>query len=69
MLLTIINDILDFSKIESGKTEIKESKYNLDILLADMANMFVVQLQNRPINVKFDIDPNIPNELIGDETR
>lgn len=69
MLLTIINDILDFSKIESGKTEIIEDKYRLDVVLAEIANMFLIKLEDRPINMEFNINPDIPNNLIGDQTR
>ncbi|GHS85366.1 hypothetical protein FACS1894103_6750 [Campylobacterota bacterium] len=68
-LLSLINDILDFSKIESGSFEIVHKPYLLASLINDVINIVRVKISDKPILFIANIDANIPNELIGDETR
>jgi signal transduction histidine kinase/CheY-like chemotaxis protein len=68
-LLSIINDILDFSKIEAGKMEIVPVKYLLSSLVNDTVNIIRMRLIIKPLRFFTNIDGNIPNGLIGDETR
>jgi len=68
-LVSIINDILDFSKIESGKLEIIPTNYLLSSLLNDTVNIIRMRLMEKPLRFFTNIDGNIPNSLIGDETR
>ena len=68
-LISIINDILDFSKIEAGKLELLPIKYILSSLVNDTINIIRIRLIEKPIRFYTNIDSNIPNVLIGDETR
>ncbi|GHV54369.1 hypothetical protein FACS1894216_14250 [Synergistales bacterium] len=68
-LLSIINDILDFSKIESGKIEIAREPYLFASLINDVVNLIRVRIAEKPILFIVNIDPNIPNCLVGDEVR
>lgn len=68
-LLTIINDILDFSKIESGKLEIIEEEYEPMSMLSDLSMIFLNRIADKPIELMFDIDRNLPNRLYGDSLR
>ena len=68
-LLTIINDILDFSKIESGKMDIVENTYNPIAMLNDLKMMFENRVLDKPIELIYQIDNNIPEMLFGDEHR
>ena len=68
-LLTIINDILDFSKIESGKLEIIEEEYEPMSMLSDLSMIFLNRIADKPIELLFDIDKNLPNRLYGDSLR
>ncbi|GHV30497.1 hypothetical protein FACS1894167_11430 [Synergistales bacterium] len=68
-LLSIINDILDFSKIESGKIEIAREPYLFASLINDVVNLIRVRIAEKPILFIVNIDPNIPNCLVGDEIR
>ncbi len=68
-LLGIINDILDFSKIETGRFEINDTEYMLPSILMDVSNVISVRLSGRPVHFMMDIDPNIPNRMIGDDIR
>lgn len=38
-LLTVINDILDFSKVESGRLDIEEVQFDLNIVVRDVNKM------------------------------
>ncbi|MDR0937727.1 MAG: response regulator [Oscillospiraceae bacterium] len=68
-LLSIINDILDFSKIESEKVEIINSPYSFSSLLNDVINLMKVRIEQKSILFIVNADPEIPNNINGDEVR
>ncbi|MDR0937728.1 MAG: response regulator [Oscillospiraceae bacterium] len=68
-LLAIINNILDFSKIESEKIEIVNGPYLFASLINDVVNLIRVRISEKPIIFIVNVDPNIPNDIIGDEVR
>ncbi|MDR1514308.1 MAG: response regulator [Synergistaceae bacterium] len=68
-LLSIINDILDFSKIESGRLEIENRKYHFSSMINDLINVIRLRLSDKQIDFFVSTDPNIPEELIGDDIR
>lgn len=68
-LLAIINDLLDISKIESGKMELVNEEYDLMPVLSDLGMILSNRIGNRPIELLFDIDPDIPARLYGDALR
>ncbi|GHV35627.1 hypothetical protein FACS1894187_08760 [Synergistales bacterium] len=68
-LLSIINDILDFSKIESDKLSITRAPYLFASLINDVVNLIRVRIAEKPILFVVNVDPNIPDNIIGDEVR
>lgn len=68
-LITIVNDILDFSKIESGKMEIIEAEFNIGSVINDIVNMSESRLGNKNLTLLFQINPDIPAGIYGDEMR
>ncbi len=68
-LLEIINDILDFSKIESGKIEIIEDEYEPMSMLSDLGMIFLNRIGDKPIELLFDVDKELPLKLYGDSLR
>lgn len=68
-LLTIINDLLDMSKIESGKMELVDEEYDLMSMLSDLGMIILNRIGNKPVELLFDIDPDIPAKLYGDALR
>lgn len=68
-LLVIINDILDFSKIESGKMEINEVVYESMSMFNDLASIVNNRIGDKSIEFTMDIDPNLPQMMMGDNTR
>lgn len=69
MLLTTINDILDLSKLESGKMEIVPTQYEVSAMFSDLVNLIWIRAQQKELEFKVDIDPEIPSMLYGDEVR
>ena len=67
--MTIVNEILDSSKIESGKMEIVAVNYKTGSMLNDIYNILSIKAKERNLKLIFDIDPNIPQELSGDDNR
>ena len=68
-LLSIVNDILDISKIESGKLEILPVQYDLFSIVNDCCNMIKPKVENRPIKLNVEVNPEMPSGLYGDEVR
>lgn len=68
-LLGIINDILDFSKIEAGKLELESIPFDMNEVIANLANIAGLQSENKNLELLFDIDRNIPHYLLGDPLR
>lgn len=68
-LLGIINDILDFSKIEAGKLNIEKTDFKIDTVLENLSNLIGEKCSAKGLELIFDVDPNIPNDLLGDSLR
>lgn len=68
-LLNIINDILDYSKIESGKMEIIEDEYEPFMEFADIANVLVTRIGDKPLELFVVVDSDLPHVLKGDAMR
>ena len=68
-LLIIINDILDLSRIESGKMVLEQAPFSLRQTLADSAKVLAAGAAQKSIELVVDIDPNVPDALMGDRLR
>ena len=68
-LLAIINDILDFSKIEAGKLELEHIDFSVNDLTNTIQELFVSQLADKKLELKFTIDEKIPKYIQGDPLR
>ncbi|MDP3275041.1 MAG: response regulator [Deltaproteobacteria bacterium] len=68
-LLGIINDILDFSKIEAGKLEVERTEFELEKVLEHVANLIAEKTGAKGLELIFDVDKNVPDNLIGDPLR
>lgn len=68
-LLAIINDILDFSKIEADKLDLESIDFNLNDVMNHIGDMFCFTAEEKNIELLFNIDPSVPNKLIGDPLR
>ncbi|AWB56652.1 ABC transporter substrate-binding protein [Colwellia sp. Arc7-D] len=68
-LLGIVNDILDFSKIEANKIEIESIPFCLDDALDNLNNLLVDKLNETQTELIFDVEQDVPLNLIGDPLR
>ncbi|WP_244168875.1 PAS domain-containing hybrid sensor histidine kinase/response regulator [Pseudomonas saponiphila] len=68
-LLGLLNDILDYSKIEAGKLQLEEHPFDLDQLLRDLAVVLAGNQGVGDIELIFDLDPQLPLNLVGDSLR
>ena len=68
-LLGVIDDILDFSKVESGKLDLDPIKFNLQDTMGEMMRALALRAQEKGLELAYDVDPNIPEYLVGDPGR
>ncbi len=68
-LLAIINDILDFSKIEADKIELEAVPFDLNQVFENLIPMTEAWTRGKPLEVVFDVAPEVPVHLVGDSLR
>ncbi|MYN17011.1 response regulator [Rugamonas sp. FT107W] len=68
-LLGILNDILDFSKVETGNLVLERVPFNLEQMLRNLALILGASVQDKPVEVLFDLDPALPSDVLGDALR
>jgi len=68
-LLNIISDILDFSKIEAGKVELEKTELSLHEVLGNISDMHHLKAQERGIELRVRLSPELPRKLMGDPLR
>lgn len=68
-LTKFINEILEINKIESHNTEIEQTIFNLKKLLIDIQNSLKELALANNNNFILEVDPTIPDYLIGDPTK
>jgi len=66
-LLFVVNDILDFSKIEAGQLESNTKEFDLRGMVNATVRMLSPQAESKGVSLKADIDPSIPDYLVGDD--
>jgi len=68
-LLSLINDLLDFSKIEAGQLEIKKRPFSIRELIVESVQRIEVLARRKGIALQWDIDSDVPDNLIGDSDK
>ncbi|GJJ14452.1 hypothetical protein Clacol_008716 [Clathrus columnatus] len=68
-LLLIIDDILDISKIEAGRMTMEQVSYCLRSTVFGILKTLVVRADQNNLDLTYDVDPQIPDQLIGDALR
>ena len=68
-LLVIINSILDFSKIEAGKLELDNHTFDVELLCAEIAQLFCAEAFAKRLDFNYEFHPALPRMVNGDSTR
>lgn len=68
-LLHIIDKVLDFAKIDSDKIVLDNIHFDLDEVLANLAQTTDVDASNKKLDIVFDSDSKTPRFLRGDAVR
>jgi signal transduction histidine kinase/CheY-like chemotaxis protein len=68
-LMALINDILDFSKIDAGKITFEDADFDLRDKINSVIQVIKVKADEKGVKVMSNIDPTLPEFLIGDPTR
>ena len=68
-LLGLINNILDISKIEAGELVFESNVFDLKEQLQMLQQTFQLKLNKKGVDVIFEVDPSVPQKLIGDSLR
>lgn len=68
-LLRLINDLLDFSKMEARKLNLEQAPFHLRQTLQGALQPQMVQARQRNVALTLDVDPELPETLIGDSLR
>lgn len=69
LLLSLVNDILDFSRIEAGKLVLSPEQYSLSDITKEILVLLRPRAEDKDLELKVDIDKDIPDELYGDSNR
>jgi CheY-like chemotaxis protein len=68
-LLGIINDILDFSKADAGDIKLEHAVFDIRRMFDDLAVFFHEQYERSDVELRLELDTDLPARLIGDSLR
>ncbi|MFC1769853.1 response regulator [Nitrospirota bacterium] len=68
-LVRILNDILDMSKIRSGKLEIDNIPFELNMVISSVIGTFKSSAVAKGLKLESTLTPDLPENLIGDPLR
>ncbi len=68
-LMSLINDVLDMSKIESGKIQLKNELFDLQLFLENIENIYSVQAEEKGIRFVISLFGQINEFIVGDSLR
>ncbi len=69
LLMSVINDILDFSKVEAGKLTVEPIPFDLQIAVAEVAELLVPRAVDQHLELVVRYANDAPRRVIGDSGR
>jgi PAS domain S-box-containing protein len=68
-LLGLVDEIFDFSRIEAGKMALELRPFSIEEILRNLSVIFAADLGSKPVELLFELDPGLPQYLLGDAMR
>src|SRR5258708_20321970 len=68
-LMEIITELLDLSKIEAGRVRLETIDFGVKHVTEEAAELFAEAATNKGIEIVLDVDPQVPEVVIGDPGR
>ncbi|GAB7023108.1 PAS domain-containing hybrid sensor histidine kinase/response regulator [Salidesulfovibrio brasiliensis] len=68
-LTRLLGDILDLSKVEAGRMDINEEPFDFADAMKSVIDLFGPPAEQKKVRLSLEIDPTIPEHLLGDEPR
>jgi signal transduction histidine kinase len=68
-LLVILNNILDLSKAEAGKLSIEAIRFDLSVMLEELAGLPARRAADKGLELILNYPPDLPRRVIGDPGR
>ena len=68
-LISLINDLLDLTKVEANKLEIELIDFDVQLLLRDLYEIFILRASEKSVSLVMKIDGEISKTLRSDPTR
>jgi PAS domain S-box-containing protein len=68
-LIVLINDILDLAKVDAGKMTFEQIPFKMSTSVYAMLHIFETKIKEKNLELIREIDPNIPDVMIGDPVR
>jgi len=68
-LIDLVSGVLDVSKIEAGAMELEKRPFSTRHLLDSLADLMTGSVADKAIEFVISVAPNVPDNLIGDETK
>jgi signal transduction histidine kinase/ActR/RegA family two-component response regulator len=68
-LLALLNDVLDLSKIEAGHLALLPVGFSLRQCVREAVGTILPNAQQKGVEVRFDVNPDVPDGLVGDAGR
>lgn len=69
VLLGMVNDVLDLSKIEAQQLVLDSERFELPLLLDDLASLMHAYASNKQIELILDLPERLPRHFVGDRLR
>ena len=69
LLKTLVEAILDFSRIEAGQLSLASTPFDLQAMVADVADVYEQKVGSTATRFSCDLDPRVPRMILGDPGR
>lgn len=69
VLVRLIGDLLDVSKVEAQQLKLETRDFVLSELISEVVNIFTPSIRSRGMQLRYEVDPELPAVLHGDSHR